>query len=112
MERVASHLLVGALRRRIEAAGGFATVIARGDDTAGAILLIAHENGRRPRALERQSDWAGGYRMITAGPIATDRIEEVEAYAAGRRRSDPDLWVIEANIADAERFAAETIAMT
>ena len=35
--------------------------------------------------------------------------EAFAAYAERRRRSDLDLWLVELDIADAERFAAETI---
>jgi hypothetical protein len=34
---------------------------------------------------------------------------DIAAYWRRRRERDPDLWVIELDIAEAERFAAETI---
>ncbi|HWV11973.1 MAG TPA: DUF1491 family protein, partial [Sphingobium sp.] len=40
---------------------------------------------------------------------AEEGTDSLNQYLARRRRSDPDLWVIELDIADAERFAAETI---
>ena len=108
--KLTADMLVGALRKRIGAAGGFATIVHKGDATSGAILVLAHHNGRNPVALERQMGIDGGYVMVSTGPQAADNIIEIEEYAARRRARDPDLWVIEADVADAERFAAETIA--
>jgi hypothetical protein len=108
--KLTADMLVGALRKRIVAAGGFATIVHRGDATSGAILVLAHHNGRNPVALERQIGMDGGYVMVSTGPQAADNIIEIEEYATRRRARDPDLWVIEADVADAERFAAETIA--
>lgn len=108
--RLTADMLVAALRKRIGAAGGFVTVVHRGDATSGAILVLAHHNGRNPVALERRMGMDGAYNMVATGPQAAELIEEIEEYAARRRTRDPDLWVIEANVADAERFAAETIA--
>jgi hypothetical protein len=108
--RLTADMLVAALRKRIGSAGGFATIVHRGDETSGAILVLAHHNGRNPVALERQMGMDGGYAMVATGPQAAENIGQIEEYAARRRQRDPDLWVVEANVADAERFAAETIA--
>jgi hypothetical protein len=85
--RLPSGVLVSALLRRVNDAGGFGAVMAKGDAQGGAILVIAVDKGAPPRLLERG-----------IGP-----------YWRRRRARDPDLWVIEVDIAAAERFAAETI---
>ena len=105
--RLASGALVNALVRRASQAGGFATVLARGDATAGAILILAQERGDHPRLIERGIGPSGGVELIAVGP--TDDTQKVTDYWVKRRRNDPDLWVIELDIAEAERFAAETM---
>jgi hypothetical protein len=104
--RVASKVLVGALIRRAEIEGGFAAVLARGDEISGAILVILTERGRNPRALERLLLPAGDYAWQS--PTAGQAIDpaEVAGLIARRRRFDPDLWVIELDIPSGERFAA------
>lgn len=104
--RLASSLLVTALLRRAEAEGGFGTVIAKGDATAGAIAVILTERGANPRLFERmlQPDgvygWHESSRSIAGG-------QELDALLERRRRFDPDLWILELDIASPERFAAE-----
>jgi hypothetical protein len=53
MTRLTSATLVSALRRRVNQAGGSAMVLARGDETAGGILLLTYEKGTNPRFFER-----------------------------------------------------------
>lgn len=108
-ERLTSAMLVGALLRRAAAEGGFGTVLVKGDETSGAILVQALEKGREKALLERVPDFAGGYAMTRCGPAPEEGGDAVAQYLARRRRADPDLWIIELDIADAERFAAETI---
>src|SRR3546814_14218235 len=84
-------------------------VLAKCDAQAGAILVLARENGANPRFLERGLDFDGAGTLVSSGPQNTDNEEEISEYWARRRRSDPDLWVIELDIPAAERFAAETI---
>ncbi len=103
-------MLASALRRRVEAAGGFVTVLARGDETAGAMLLICHHRGAGAGAFERLLAPDGRYRLTRIGPPPGESLTDIEAYASNRRRNDPDLWLIEVDVADSERFAAETIA--
>ena len=110
MARLATGLLVNALVRRSQAAGGGAMVLAKGDATAGAILLLLVERGANPRFVERGLGPDGNPALIPAGPGAFADDTEVTAYWRRRRNSDTDLWVVELDIADGERFAAETIA--
>ncbi|RIA44418.1 hypothetical protein DFR49_2662 [Hephaestia caeni] len=107
--RLPSGIVVGALLRRVNDSGGLGMVLAKGDAQAGAILVLARENGANPCFLERGLDFDGAGTLVTSGPQNTDNEEEISEYWARRRRSDPDLWVIELDIPAAERFAAETI---
>lgn len=108
--RLAAGVQAGALIRRVAGAGGTGTVIAKGDATAGAILLICCDRGEIRLLLERVAGLDGGYRWASAGPRGADVAARIDAYLARRRRADPDLWLIELDIAGVERFAAEMMA--
>ena len=84
-------------------------MLARGDIQAGAILVIALERGVNSGAFERGIGPEGRDQLLRVGPQNTDKEEEISEYWHRRRARDPDLWVIELDIASAERFAAETI---
>jgi hypothetical protein len=105
--RLPTHLTVGALVRRVNDAGGFAVVRARGEAQTGAILVLIEEAGQT-RALERFRDLDDRDSLVPAGPSDADSAA-LEDYWKKRRVSDPDLWVIELMIPQAERFVAETI---
>ncbi|MDO7835807.1 DUF1491 family protein [Sphingobium sp. HBC34] len=107
--RLTSAMLVGALRRRVSAAGGFATILVRGDEISGVILVQALEKGQDCGLFERVPNLDGGYALMRCGPAPEDGQEALAHYVARRRRADPDLWIIELDIPEAERFAAETI---
>ena len=110
--RLTSAMLVSALIRRVQGAGGFAAVLHHGDDHAGAIMLDCVHRGRRLVMLERGSDSIGrdGWRSLPA--LAANDEQTVSDAIAKRRRFDPDLWLVELDIAEAERFAAEVIGTT
>ena len=107
--RLATGLLVGALLRRVNAAGGNAAVLAKGDADAGAVLIVTLEKGGNPRVLERGIGANGRVELVSAGPQNVDNEREITEYWQRRRARDSDLWVIELDIAFAERFAAETM---
>lgn len=50
----------------------------------------------------------GSYRWQAAGPGESASSAEIADFLARRARFDEDLWAIELDIADAERFIAET----
>ena len=103
-----SGLLVSALVRRVNDAGGMGMVRAKGDPDSGTILLILSETGDAARLFERVHLPGERPRLQGVGPDEAD-LAQVEAYWRRRRARDPDLWVVELSIAAAERFAAETI---
>lgn len=102
--RLTSAVLISALIRRVGAEGGNAAVLAKGDLTAGAILLICMEKGIVQTVRERVLDPKGIYVWTAVGPAEQGSIS---AYLERRRARDPDLWLVELDIANAERFAAD-----
>ena len=107
--RVTSAVTVSALVRRVHQEGGSAAVLARGDETAGGILLITLEKGENPRLFERGVGPEGEPALLPAGPAGARDDGEVTAYWRRRRERDSDLWVVELDIAGAERFAASVM---
>ena len=65
--RLSSEMLVSALIRRVQAEGGFATVLQRGDSMAGAVLLECVDRGVRNVILERSSrpDGKDGWHLVS-----------------------------------------------
>ena len=108
-ERLPALLEATALMRQVESTGGFAAILRRGDVDSGAlILLIAHRG--EPRALiERRMSADFGYRwtvMLHADDATPQKFRESMDKSIS---FDPDCWLIELDVADAERFIAETI---
>ena len=105
--RLTSAMLVSAMIRRVQQAGGAAAVIAKGDATAGAIVLTCLERGVATGSYERVLQSDGRYAWAPAGP-PNQSLTDSDEWLSRRRMRDPDLWIVELDIADAERFAAET----
>jgi len=109
--RLPAKLEVSGLVRQIEAEGGFATILNKGDAEGGALLLIVNSRGRYVAGLERILGLSGGYEWRHTGPADSAGSAELPAFLAKRARFDPDLWIVELDIADPERFIAETTAL-
>ncbi len=107
--RLSSAMLVSALIRRVQAEGGHAAVLAKGDAGGGAIILACADKGKVSGLLERILDVRGSYVWASCGPQDPGDPTEISQYLERRRSRDPDIWIVELDIADAERFAAETI---
>lgn len=109
--RLASALLVNALLRLAGREGGFGAVLAKGDPEAGAVTVILAERGERRMILERSLGRDGRYGWHEAGTRAAGSEEEFAGFLEKRRRFDPDLWLVELDVASAERFADEMTAV-
>lgn len=108
-DRLATHLEASALLRRAEALGGSGTVVAKGDAERGELVILVAERGRTQAVLERSLGADGSYGWRRGGPAEADEAR-IGQYVVGRRRNDPDLWVIELDIVPSARFIDETIA--
>lgn len=104
--RITTNLLVGALRRRAEAEGGFAMVLAKGDESAGAVMILLKDFQGERQIIERILDLDGKYAWRSVGNQAAANEESTQRFLDQRRRFDPDLWILELNIASIERFVA------
>lgn len=107
--RLTSALLVSSLVRRAHQQGGFAAILLKGDETAGSILLLGREKGRLLGLWERVPSLKGGYEWSPCGPQDVENQDEFDNYISRRRAQDPDFWLIELDIPDPARFAAESV---
>lgn len=112
MARLTSRFLIDLLIRRTEAAGGFAAILAKGDDGAGVILVQCSDRGAPGPLLERRFSPSGHYIWEAVGPDDPKDGESRANYHARRRSADPDLWIVELDIADAPQLVAEWAALT
>ena len=104
--RIPAHLEVSGLIRAVQAAGGFGTVIARGERDAGTLLVICCENGADAAAFERMPQPDGTRAWTLSRKQDAENPQEFWDYCDRRQRQDDDLWIVELDISDAERFIA------
>ncbi len=104
---LATGVTVSLMLRRTQDFGGFATVLAKGDAEAGGVLILCAERGQSKALLERQLGPGHKYAWRPTGP---DAPEKWPAYVATRQKADRDLWVIELDVTDSQRFIADNFA--
>jgi len=92
-ERLTSDFWVSAYRQRLSLAGIMAYVIAKGDATAGAVLVKSSTLDGQAKAFQRSFDLMSGERAWVVLSEGDER--DVDAAIAKQRSFDPDLWVIE-----------------
>ncbi|HUG46308.1 MAG TPA: DUF1491 family protein [Sphingomicrobium sp.] len=96
------------LIRRTQAAGDFAAILRKGDPERGALLIVVRRRGSYIVCLERTLALDGRYRWAKAGPADSENEEKIAEFLKKRVSFDQDLWLIELDIAEPERFIAET----
>ena len=109
--RLPAHLEAASLLRRARSAGGFGTIIAKGDRDRGALILLIADRGSHFACLERGLTPSGAYAWQTIGPTRGALAAEVSAWCSKRCDFDRDSWVIELDIPQPERFIAETTSL-
>ena len=85
-------------------------MVRRGDPERGSLLLLVTSRGRHVACLERVLNIDGSYAWQAVGPGDSAGSAEIGDFLARRARFDEDLWAIELDIAEPERFIAETTA--
>lgn len=104
-ERLPTAIVVSALLRRVNDSGGMGAVLAKGDAQGGGVLAIVVDRDGPLRVFERGVGLDGRSALIESTPS-----DGVDHYWRWRRSRDPDLWVVELDSPNVERFIAETIA--
>ena len=107
--RLATHVEASGLIRAAESAGGHAAVLHKGDSERGALLLVIMAKGQPNGCFERLLDRKGRYSWQPSGPKDHGDSQKFAEFLAKRRGSDPDMWVLELDIPDPERFIAENL---
>ena len=111
-ERLPAHLEVSAILRLAESQGGFVTVLAKGERDAGTILLVTMCRGQEARLYERMPALDGSRSFVATRSENPENPQDFAEYLARRRRQDADIWLIEVDIADPERFVAQIATLT
>jgi hypothetical protein len=106
-ERLPAHVEASALMRRVQADGGFAAVLHKGDPERGAVSLLLRRRGEFFGLLERVM--GPGFAYVWQLSRSDEELSSrgIEDLVASKRRFDADSWLIELDIAEPERFIAE-----
>ncbi|MWV26348.1 DUF1491 family protein [Aurantiacibacter rhizosphaerae] len=103
-DRLPAHLEVSGLIRAVEAAGGFGMVLSKGERTAGTLMVVCCNRATLSRAYERMPQLDGTRKWTLTKQQDTENPMEFSDYCRRRGQQDPDLWVVELDIENAERF--------
>lgn len=90
--------------RRANAEGGFASVLQKGEHDAGTILLVLTERGGNARVFERMPGPSGPRSWQKSNAETPENKQQFYEWLDRRGAQDPDLWIVELDIADGERF--------
>jgi len=106
-DRIPAHLEAGAILRLAESQGGFGMVLSRGERDAGTVLVVTTYRGEASTLYERMPAVDGSRSYVATKYEDIENRQDFSEYLARRRHQDPDIWLIEVDIADPERFIAQ-----
>jgi hypothetical protein len=102
--RLATHMIVSAFVRRAAEQGDFATVLVKGDPTAGELLLKTRIKGQFHGLFEQfpVADCMRNWTALSAQAIENE--QKADDFLERRQQRDPDLWILELDVAFPERL--------
>ncbi|BBC71466.1 conserved hypothetical protein [Altererythrobacter sp. B11] len=107
--RLPTHLEVAGMIRAVEAASGFATVIKKGERDAGTLLVVCCKNGTNACTWERMPQMDGTRMWTKTRQQDPTNPAEFWDYCTRRHDQDRDLWVVELDVPDPERFLTGSV---
>ena len=110
-DRLPAHVEAAAILRRVEADGGFGAILRKGDPDRGSLILLLYKRGTFSGSLERELAADFTYRWSFRQPPELAGSAEISRIVAAKEQFDPDSWLIELDVAEPERFIAETTAL-
>ena len=107
--RLKAEIWVKALFQRCHTLGAFATVVQRGDETAGSVMVKVNSLDGRAIAYVSGFDF-NGKRVWRCQPQNEPAAEsEIDLYIDRAIKRDPDMWVVEIEDRDGRHFLTEPI---
>jgi hypothetical protein len=105
---LSTDIWVGALIRRAELGGAFATVVRKGDPRAGAVLVKTFNPLDAASAIYAEAFRGDGER-VWMQPKASHEEPDLDRYVERAVRVDPDLWVVEIEDKQGRHFLTEQV---
>jgi hypothetical protein len=106
--RLSTDIWIGALIRRAELEGAYATVIRKGDAKGGAVLVKALDRRAGLAQLYAEAIRGDGER-VWMSPVASTDEAALDAYIDRALRFDPDIWVVEIDDRSGRHFLTEPV---
>jgi len=79
-------------------------VLSKGEKDAGTLLLVTMYRGQDARLFERMPQRDGTRRFVSTKIQDPEKPYEFSEYLDRRAKQDPDVWILEIDIDDSERF--------
>ncbi|MGB0920457.1 MAG: DUF1491 family protein [Alphaproteobacteria bacterium] len=107
--RLKAGIWVKAWLRRTQVEGAFAAVVHKGDEDAGAVIIVINYLDGTAMALGQatQLDGSRGWRRLLGADPVPER--EVSALIVRERSRDRDIWVVEVEDRQGRAFIDEVI---
>ena len=102
--RLPAHIEVSGLVRAVNDAGGFATILRKGERDAGTILIATRHRDDSLCLYERMPDLDGNRKWTCTCEQSFENEREFSEYLEKRGQQDADCWIVDLEIAQAERF--------
>lgn len=107
---LSSDFWVGALIRRVEQAGSFASVARKGHPRFGAVLVkVLNLRTREAYVLREVQTGQDGDATAWMRPLETLNEPDIDAWIARQVAYDPDLWVVEIEDVEGRHFLTEKV---
>ena len=105
---LSTDIWAGALIRRAELGGAFATVVRKGDPRAGAVLVKVVDRRAGVARLYSEATRGDGER-VWMQPVNSQTEADLDAYVERAVRVDPDLWIVEIEDVQGRHFLVEAV---
>jgi hypothetical protein len=103
-QRLPAHLEVSGLLRQVQAEGGFATVLHKGEMDSGTILVATRDKSGISTLYERMPSLDGPRKWHIVLTQDIENMAGFQDYLDRRIVQDPDIWIVELDIVNGERF--------
>ena len=105
--RLPTHLVVSGILRQVSAEGGTGVILAKGDRESGTYIVLLRERDGSVKLVERRPSAGFGFEWQVTQEKTPENEGEIYEYCDRRHAQDEDLWVVEAQVENAQRFVAQ-----